>query len=83
MLPSCKQIAEQASENIDQPLSGMRWFKAKLHLLMCGYCRRYSKQMALSSQVVNKLSNNADLDPEMQQQVEQCFHQLHGKNKNE
>ncbi|MDQ7048892.1 MAG: hypothetical protein Q9M92_04845 [Enterobacterales bacterium] len=81
MLPSCKQIAEQASENIDQPLSGMRWFKAKLHLIMCGYCRRYTKQMELSSQVVNQLSENGDVDQAMQQQVEQCFHQLHGKDK--
>ncbi|TQV89155.1 hypothetical protein [Aliikangiella coralliicola] len=53
MLPSCKQVAEQLSENIDQPVTGFRWLKLKLHLLMCAYCRRYGSQIEISSKTIN------------------------------
>ncbi len=83
MLPSCKQVAEQASENIDHPITGIRWLKVKLHLLMCHYCRLYTKQIKLSSEVVNHLSENGEIDPAMQQKVEKRFCELHGKDKND
>lgn len=53
MLPTCKQVAEQLSENIDQPVKGLKWLKLKLHLLICVYCRRYGKQLELSSKTIN------------------------------
>ncbi|MDH5433995.1 MAG: hypothetical protein OEY19_08615 [Gammaproteobacteria bacterium] len=55
MLPTCREVAEQLSENIDKPISGFRWFKLKLHLLMCVYCRRYDKQLNITSKAI-KLS---------------------------
>jgi len=78
MLPSCKQVAEQVSENIDEPLTGMRWLKVKMHLLMCAYCRRYNQQIKLSSQVVAELSQSQEVDQALQQNVEQCYRHLHG-----
>lgn len=52
MMLTCRQIAEQISDNIDQPSNGLNWLKFKLHLLMCVYCRRYKKQMDLTVNTV-------------------------------
>ena len=55
MLPTCKQVAEQLSENIDQPVRGFKWLKLKLHLIMCKYCRLYGVQIELSSKTIKSL----------------------------
>lgn len=57
MLPSCKQVTELLSEDIDKPLTGFRRFKLKLHLMMCRYCRRYESQLSLSGRAINLLLN--------------------------
>ena len=53
MLPTCKQVTEQLSENLDQPISGIKRFKLQLHLWMCKYCSLYGKQIKLSSKTIN------------------------------
>jgi predicted anti-sigma-YlaC factor YlaD len=55
MLPNCKQVAEQLSENIDQPLTGFKLFKFKLHLMMCSVCRLYGKHIHLSAQTIEAM----------------------------
>lgn len=64
MLPSCKQVTEMLSENLDQPISGYRRFKLKLHLMMCRYCRRYGDQLSLASRtfelLIDKQSKPSD-----------------------
>lgn len=60
MLPTCKEVSEQLSENLDQPVKGFRWFKLKLHLLMCVYCRRYGKQLELSTKTVNLVDSKTE-----------------------
>ncbi len=55
MLPNCKQVAEMLSEDLDQPISGFRRFKFKLHLVMCRYCRRYGEQLQLASETFERL----------------------------
>ena len=59
MLPSCKEVAQLASENIDTPIKGNRWLKMKLHLMMCTYCRRYNKQMHLTQETICKMNNHS------------------------
>ncbi len=54
MLPSCKQVTEQLSDNLDEPISGMKWVKLKVHLLMCAYCRLYGKQIEITSRILKK-----------------------------
>ena len=56
MLPTCREVAEQLSEEIDQPITGFKKFKLKLHLLMCVHCRRYKEQLELSSKTVDLLA---------------------------
>lgn len=79
MLPSCKQVAEQASENIDTPLTGMKWFKMKIHLLICAFCRRYNEQMILSSETVKSLGEKETSSNAIRQQVAECYHETHNK----
>lgn len=77
MLPNCKQISEQASENIDTPLTGMAWFKHKVHLLMCKHCGRYVNQLELSSETVRSLDNQVPPNEEVKKNVEEKYRELH------
>ena len=83
MLPNCKQIAEQTSENIDEPLKGTRWLNMKFHMLMCAFCRRYGNQMALSSKSVEYLTQKNKPSEETRINVENCYSELHCQNKPE
>jgi anti-sigma factor RsiW len=41
----CRDIAEQASDYVDGQLSWRRQLAVRLHLVMCLFCRRYTRQM--------------------------------------
>ncbi len=77
MLPNCKQVAEQASENLDTPLTGMAWLKLKIHLLMCKHCGRYVDQLALSSETVAALDNDVEPNESVKATVEEQYRELH------
>ncbi len=77
MLPNCKQIAEQASENIDEPLTGMAWFKHKVHVLMCKHCARYVNQMELSSKTVSSLDEQITPNQDVKKHVEEKYRDIH------
>jgi len=79
MLPNCKQIAEQASENIDTPLTGMAWVKLKLHLLICKHCNRYVNQIELSSKTVEAMNTDCEPNEIVKKNVEECYRELHVK----
>jgi len=80
MLPSCREIAEQTSENIDEPLTGLRWLKMKIHLFICINCRRYKEQIGLSSKLVSSFEQN-EPNEQLQADVEACYEELHCKHK--
>jgi hypothetical protein len=63
MLPKCRHVAEQLSEDFDEPITGFKRFKLKLHLLICVYCRRYGKQIQLSSNTVKLIEKDAKPKP--------------------
>lgn len=77
MLPNCKQVAEQASENIDQPLTGIRWLKMKIHLLMCAYCNRYNKQIQISSNMVSSICQESQPNEDVRINVKKTFDEMH------
>jgi len=81
MLPSCREIAEQASENIDKPLTGIRWLKMKLHLFICVNCRRYKEQINLSSKVVKSFEQSEEPNKQLQANITACYEELHCKHK--
>ena len=85
MLPNCKQVAEMLSEDLDQPISGLRRFKFKLHLVMCRYCRRYGEQLQLASETFERLverqAQNFDgVDEELKSKLLAEFKAIHQKN---
>lgn len=69
MLPTCREVAEQLSEEIDQPLTGFKKFKLKIHLLMCVHCRRYSQQLNLSRKTVDLLSAKNKPNAELREKL--------------
>ena len=69
MLPSCREVSQLASENLDTPVKGNRWLKMKLHLLMCTYCRRYNKQISLAQKTVCQLGHNQEQSDEVKEQI--------------
>ena len=79
MLPSCKEVAELASENLDNPVKGRRWLKFKLHLMMCTYCRRYKKQMGITKKTVCQLGHvhSEQVKNRIFEQVEANFKETH------
>lgn len=44
---SCKHAAQLLSESMDRPLSRRERFGLRFHLLVCGLCRTYRKQLRL------------------------------------
>lgn len=42
---NCKQISQLVSQSLDRRLTRQERFSIKLHLWMCRYCRRFSKQL--------------------------------------
>jgi predicted anti-sigma-YlaC factor YlaD len=45
---SCKEIAQQASEHIDQQLNWQQRLAFRSHLFICRNCRRYINQLRSS-----------------------------------
>ena len=45
---SCKEIARQASEHIDQQLNLQQRLAFRFHLFICRNCRRYVNQLRTS-----------------------------------
>ncbi|TQV73671.1 hypothetical protein FLL45_12420 [Aliikangiella marina] len=58
LIPSCKEVAEQLSENMDKPVTGIRGLRLKLHLWVCRNCRRYHDQMELTSKTIALMGSN-------------------------
>jgi len=42
---SCKEVAANADQLVDGSLSLRRRLSMRLHILICGHCRRYLKQL--------------------------------------
>lgn len=79
MLPTCRQIAEQLSDNLDQPITGIKWVKLKIHLMMCHFCRLYGKQIKLSSKTINLVEPKLEPSEEFKQAMVQHYKDCHCK----
>lgn len=47
VMPSCKDISELISQAMDRQLPLRKRLSIRLHVSMCGLCRRYEKQLHL------------------------------------
>jgi hypothetical protein len=57
--PSCREMCELSTEDMEGKLEGAQWLGARAHLLICFYCRRYRRQMRLAVATVNGLATPA------------------------
>jgi len=47
MTLACKRATELMSLRIDRPLTALESASLRMHLLMCGYCRRCDSQLEM------------------------------------
>jgi hypothetical protein len=45
LIPNCREVSRLQSESAGAPASLMKRVGMRLHLLVCGWCRRYGKQI--------------------------------------
>jgi hypothetical protein len=55
---NCREISERASDFVDAALPLRVRLQMRLHLLMCGICREYVRQMALVVGALRRLPRN-------------------------
>lgn len=41
----CREVAEESGDYIDRTMSRRRAFQTKIHLLLCGHCRRFVRHL--------------------------------------
>jgi hypothetical protein len=51
----CRDVVEQADAYLATELSSWQRFQYNLHLMVCGYCRRYIKSFKLTQKVSEQL----------------------------
>tara|TARA_A100001037_G_scaffold248064_1_gene230242 strand:+ start:167 stop:412 length:246 start_codon:yes stop_codon:yes gene_type:complete len=54
MMLNCREVAEQASQALDEPQGFMARLAMRFHLFMCVDCRRYVTHLGLVSQVTKR-----------------------------
>lgn len=47
VMPSCRDISKLISDGMDRNLPLRKRLSIRLHVSMCGFCRRYEKQLHL------------------------------------
>lgn len=71
-MPSCRDVAERLSREQDEAAPGRRTLALRIHLLMCGYCRRYGRQLAwlrINLHRALACAANARLSPEARERI--------------
>lgn len=57
-LPNCKEETRLLSQRLDQPLNFRQRMRVRLHLLTCGFCSRYGRQIELIHKALHRLSGD-------------------------
>ena len=65
---SCREVAKSASDYLDANISWRRRLQMRLHLAMCGHCRRYVDQLAQSIAALRGLKEDT-VEPDTAEQV--------------
>jgi predicted anti-sigma-YlaC factor YlaD len=63
---TCRDVTESATDYMERKLSMRQSLRVRLHLLMCGFCRRYVRQLAATREALRRLPRPLPSD----QQVE-------------
>lgn len=57
---TCKDASRLISERHERPLSFRERWGLRLHLMMCLYCRRFERQVALISRALRRLGRQTE-----------------------
>lgn len=57
---TCKQASKLLSQSLDHPLSWSELMQLKLHLMMCGACSRFKKQLNLLRAALQNIRTNME-----------------------
>ncbi|WP_036300464.1 zf-HC2 domain-containing protein [Methylotenera sp. L2L1] len=57
---TCKQASQLISQSLDRPLSWYELMQLRLHLMMCGACNRFRKQLNLLLIGLRKIRTNIE-----------------------
>jgi hypothetical protein len=78
--PSCREVSRLQSTADRQPLSLARRIGLKFHLLVCGWCRRYGKQVSFLRSVAHEhepdktASAPSSLPPDVRERMKRSLH---------
>ncbi|MDQ6988545.1 MAG: hypothetical protein Q9M19_01590 [Mariprofundaceae bacterium] len=75
MRHACEKVSQLTSERLERRLSLLEWLHLRVHLLMCGACRRYDahilKLHTLLSQ--HRQQQQLDLPPQQRQKIKKAL----------
>jgi predicted anti-sigma-YlaC factor YlaD len=57
---NCKDASHLISQRLDRPLGRRERWGLRMHLLMCRYCRRFSRQLGLIHLALRKLGRESE-----------------------
>ena len=57
MCITCKDTSPVISEMMDHPVSPVKYWRAKIHLAICGVCRYYKTQLEILTRLPDELSS--------------------------
>jgi hypothetical protein len=52
---TCRDVAESATDFMEQKLSSREWLQVRLHLLLCRFCRLYVRQLSATRDALRRL----------------------------
>ncbi len=77
---TCKDTSPVISEMLDQPVSSAKYWRARIHLAMCGVCRYYKTQLEILTRVTHELADedspakmDVSLSPESKAQLKKVL----------
>lgn len=75
---SCKELAQQhASAHIDGELQGRLRWSVRLHLVLCGHCRRFVRQLGIVRKLLKSLPETPVTDEVELSRMADHLYKLH------
>lgn len=62
---TCRDVARSATDYMERELSLRESLQIRLHLLMCGFCRLYVRQLAATRDALRRMLRPLPSDEEM------------------
>lgn len=70
---TCREVTERVTDYLERDLSWRQRLQFRLHLLMCGVCRRYVAQMQLTTDLIRRLRDEPVPAPPLDPALREAF----------